>query len=87
MACGRPVVASDVYGIPELVVDGETGWLVPPLEVGALRGRLEALIDDSTLREAMGRAGRRRFEDHFTLERQRAAMERIYDALSEGVGK
>jgi glycosyltransferase involved in cell wall biosynthesis len=60
MAHGRPVVASAVGGIPELVQDGVTGLLVPPGDVDALRSALERLLADPILRRRMGRAGRRR---------------------------
>jgi len=84
MACSLPVVASDVYGIPEVVVPGETGYLVEPLDVIALRRHLEALISGAELRERMGSAARSRFESHFTLERQREAIERVYAEVMGG---
>jgi glycosyltransferase involved in cell wall biosynthesis len=66
MAAGRPVVASAVGGLLDLVVDGETGLLVPPRNVGALRAALERLLDDVELRRRMGEAGRERIREHFT---------------------
>jgi glycosyltransferase involved in cell wall biosynthesis len=66
MAAGRPVVASAVGGLLDLVVDGETGLLVPPREVGALRVALERLLGDADLRRRMGEAGRERIREHFT---------------------
>jgi 2-deoxystreptamine N-acetyl-D-glucosaminyltransferase/2-deoxystreptamine glucosyltransferase len=66
MAAGRPVVASAVGGLLDLVVDGETGLLVPPGNVGALRAALERLLDDVELRRRMGEAGRERIREHFT---------------------
>ena len=84
MACALPVVASDVYGIPEQVEEGRTGFLTAPLDVGVLRSRLETLITDAALRERMGSAARSRFEAHFTLDRQRDAMQRLYDSLTGG---
>ena len=56
LACGRPVVASNVGGLPEIVKDGETGLLVPPGDVAALRGAIERLADDR-LRKRLGAAG------------------------------
>jgi glycosyltransferase involved in cell wall biosynthesis len=65
MAAGRPVVASAVSGIPEVVRDGETGWLVPPEDPAALASALAALAADPAEGERRGREGRRRFElDH-----------------------
>jgi 2-deoxystreptamine N-acetyl-D-glucosaminyltransferase/2-deoxystreptamine glucosyltransferase len=65
MAHGRPVVASAVGGLLDIVVDGETGLLVPPGDVGALRGALERLLGDADLRRGLGDAGRRRALEHF----------------------
>ncbi len=58
MAHGRPVVASAVGGLRDLVVDGETGLLVPPGDVAALRGALERLLADPELRGRLGDAAR-----------------------------
>jgi glycosyltransferase involved in cell wall biosynthesis len=66
MAAGRPVVASAVGGLLDLVVDGQTGLLVPPRNVGALRAALERLLGDADLRRRMGQAGRERIREHFT---------------------
>lgn len=60
MAHGRPVVASAVGGLLDLVVDGKTGLLVPPGDIRALRAALERLLDDSALRRRLGEAGRER---------------------------
>ncbi|NHD16934.1 MULTISPECIES: glycosyltransferase family 4 protein [Actinopolyspora] len=61
MACGTPLVASRAGAIPEVVgTDGSTAELVPPADVGALAGRLGALLDDPDRRAALGRAGRSR---------------------------
>jgi glycosyltransferase involved in cell wall biosynthesis len=60
MAHGRPVVASAVGGIPELVEDGVTGLLVPPGDVAALRAAVERLLADPVLRRRLGREARRR---------------------------
>jgi glycosyltransferase involved in cell wall biosynthesis len=58
LAMGKPVIASAVGGIPELVQDGETGFLVPPMSEQALADRLEKLINDPMLRGKMGEKGR-----------------------------
>jgi glycosyltransferase involved in cell wall biosynthesis len=60
MAYGRPVVAGAVGGLLDLVADGETGLLVPPRDVPALRGALERLLGDRELRRRMGEAARER---------------------------
>lgn len=60
MAHGRPVVASDVGGLPDMVVDGETGFLVPPRDPRALRAAIDRLLADPDLRRRLGRAARER---------------------------
>jgi glycosyltransferase involved in cell wall biosynthesis len=60
------VVASAVGGLLDLVVDGETGLLVPPRDVAALRAALERLLGDVDLRRRMGEAGRARIRERFT---------------------
>jgi starch synthase len=69
MACGTPVVASRVGGIPEVVVDGETGWLVPPGDPVALAQALRDALADPARARQMGEAGRRRVEAHFSWDR------------------
>jgi D-inositol-3-phosphate glycosyltransferase len=69
MACGVPVVGSRVGGIKTSVLEGETGYLVPPKDPKALADRLLRLLTDGALRERMGLAGRRRMEEHYTWER------------------
>ncbi len=65
MAYGRPVVAGAVGGLLDLVADGETGLLVPPRDVPALRRALERLLGDRGLRQRMGEAGRERVRTRF----------------------
>jgi glycosyltransferase involved in cell wall biosynthesis len=66
MAYGRPVVASAVGGLLDLVVDGETGLQVPPRDVGALRAGLQRLLGDRELRQRLGAAARERIRERFT---------------------
>ena len=68
MAHGRPVVATKVGGIPELVEDGVTGFLVEPGDPAALRRALQRLLDDPMLRRRMGREGRRRIVERCSLD-------------------
>jgi glycosyltransferase involved in cell wall biosynthesis len=79
-AAGLPVVGVDVGGVSEMVNDGETGILVPPGEVVALRTALANLIDDDDLRARMGEAGRRmvRAEGKFTLAGLAERTEHVY---------
>ena len=69
MAHARPVVAADVGGLRDLVVDGQTGYLVPPRDVPSLRAALERLLADYDLRRQLGEAGRRRAAERFSWER------------------
>lgn len=81
MACGTPVVASNVGGVGELVADGVTGLLVPPQDSRALAAAIEALLDDGSRREALGTAAAHRVLEHFTLERQADAYLDLYAEL------
>ena len=65
MASGRPVVASNVGGLADSIVDGETGFLVPPGDPEALAEKLRLLLDDPVMRAEIGRRGRRRVEQNF----------------------
>jgi glycosyltransferase involved in cell wall biosynthesis len=66
MAAGKPLVATDIPGCREAVVDGQTGILIPPRDAQALAAALERLINDPTLRARMGAAGRARVEQNFS---------------------
>jgi glycosyltransferase involved in cell wall biosynthesis len=68
MAAGLPVVATRVGGVPELVVEGETGLLVASADPPALAAALQRLLDDPELRAQFGAAGRARVEEHFALD-------------------
>jgi glycosyltransferase involved in cell wall biosynthesis len=77
MAAGLPVVATAHATIGDTVLDGETGILVPPRNPEALASALESLVKDTGERSRLGRAGRRRFEDHYTLVRWSDGLCRI----------
>ncbi|MEA2254686.1 MAG: hypothetical protein QOG35_731 [Solirubrobacteraceae bacterium] len=79
MAAGLPIVASAVGGIPEAVVDDETGRLVPAGDAPALAAALERVLGDAALRRAMGAAGRRRAAEAFGVERFRSAHVALYE--------
>jgi glycosyltransferase involved in cell wall biosynthesis len=82
MAHARPVVAGDVGGLRDLVVHEETGLLVPPGDVAALRDALRRLLADEGLRRRFGDAGRARIAEHFTWKRFADETLRAYeDAL------
>lgn len=80
MACGLPVVATDVGGNAELVAKGETGQLVPANDPAALAAAIRGYVDDPDRMRAHGAAGRRRVEARFSLEAMVAAYRAVYDA-------
>jgi glycosyltransferase involved in cell wall biosynthesis len=81
MAHGKPVVASRIGGIPELVVDGETGFLFEPGNVEELRQHVTRLMSDSALRAQMGAAARKRVETQFSIDKHNADLASIYHSL------
>ncbi len=84
MAAGKAVVASRVGGIPEAVIDGETGILVPPRDPASLSAALLALLRDPGRARAMGEAGRRRVVELFSAERMAREIASLYESLHAG---
>ncbi len=80
------MVATPHSGIPEAVIDGETGFLVPEGDTGALAARLSALLGAEDLGRAMGDAARRLAEQRFDHRRQAERLETLYDQLWSGRG-
>jgi glycosyltransferase involved in cell wall biosynthesis len=83
MAHGRPVVATAVGGLRDLVVDGETGVLVPARDPAALRAALNRLLADPELRHRLGTAGRERAQRQFSWQ---AVTDATLDAYAEAIG-
>ncbi len=81
MAAGLPIVATRVAGTPEVVVDGDTGLLVPPGEPDVLADAILRLLRDRKTRENMGSAGRQRVHTAFRIERMVAQTETLYREL------
>jgi glycosyltransferase involved in cell wall biosynthesis len=81
MACAVPVVSTNVGGPNETVVDGETGFLVPPRDPDALAQAVRRLLDDPDLRARMGRAGRARVLARFTVGHYSAKVATALDAI------
>ena len=81
MAAGKPVIASRVGGLPELVADGETGLLVAPKNVEGLVEAIARLADDKSLAREMGRKGAARARASFSLENMAAQNEAYYYEL------
>lgn len=81
MAAARPIVASRAGGVPEIVVDGETGLLVPPGDDAALAEAVLALLADPARAARLGEAGRRRVAASFSLDAQVAGLMAAYEAF------
>jgi glycosyltransferase involved in cell wall biosynthesis len=86
MAAGLPVVATQVGGVPEIVVDGQTGLLVPPADVQALARGLLTLIEDAPLRQRFGVAGRQRVFKRFDIAVTRQKTVDLYGRLLQEKG-
>lgn len=86
MATGLPVVTTNVGGVPDIVVDGKTGYLVSPNDMRGLAERLDTLLDAPETRREMGMHGRARVLDHFDARKnarhQLALLKRIADERS-----
>jgi glycosyltransferase involved in cell wall biosynthesis len=81
MACGKPVVAYAVGGIPEIIIDGRTGYLVPKGGVQEMARRVQSLIESRKLRGEMGMNGRQRVEEKFGVATHTNNIMNIYDEL------
>src|SRR5207248_8464689 len=81
LAGGRPVVATRVGGVPDVVRDGEDGFLVEPGAVADLADRLAGLARDPELRERLGAAGRARVLPRYAVDRLVDDVDRLYRAL------
>lgn len=84
MACGRPVVATEVGGIPEVVEEGVTGHLTPPGDSRTMAARVRDLLDSPERLYQFGEAARRRALSQFRLERQVGAWVEWYEELVDG---
>lgn len=84
MACGLPVVATRVGGIPEQVADGENGWLVNPGDPPALADRLERLLESPGQAQQMGECSLSRARQFFSIEAMRAGYREFYEEVLPG---
>ena len=85
-ACGLPAVTTPIGAIPEAVVDGETGLLVPPRSPPALAAALERLMTDAPLRARMGAAAHAHAQANFGIDRMLDAMEAVFARVAGGRG-
>jgi L-malate glycosyltransferase len=81
-AMALPAVASEIHGIPDVVLDGQTGILVPPRDVPTLADAIERLARNPAMREGMGRAGRAYVEREYRWQDNAALMEHLYAELT-----
>ena len=83
-AAGVPVVGFAAGGLPEAVIDGETGILVPPGDVAALTAAIAGLMDDAERRRSMGEAGRTRMQAEFSIETMVDKHIELYESVLNG---
>ena len=79
-ALGKPVIGSRIGGIPELVIDDETGLTYNPGDVGDLRSKIELLLGDAALVIKMGKRARKFVEDNLTSEDHYQKLIKIYQS-------
>lgn len=82
MAAGKPIVATEAGGIPEVVVDGVTGVLVPPRDHEAMAGAIVRLLKDEGLRSRMGQAGLAHARERFSADRMVQDTLRVYERVA-----
>jgi glycosyltransferase involved in cell wall biosynthesis len=82
MAASKPAVATDAGAIPEVMVDGETGFLVPVRDHEAMAARIVQLLKNPKLRAQMGEAALQRARDRFTVDRMVEGTQAVYESLS-----
>jgi glycosyltransferase involved in cell wall biosynthesis len=82
MSQGVPVVATDVGGIPEAVVDGKTGFLIAPRDAGAVTNAVARILSDPLLAQRMREAALVRFEERFTMKAMLDSHRDLYVRLA-----
>jgi len=87
MALAKAVIATRGGGTPEIVVDGETGFLIPQRSPGVLAEKINLLLDDQDLRDSMGKKGKERILAEFSIDSMVEGHERLYRALAADGGK
>lgn len=87
MAAGRPVIATGVAGVSELVEHGKSGYLVPPGDALKLSEAIRAVLADAEQRAAMGRAGRARVVDEFDIGKEVVWLGRLFEVYAEGAAQ
>jgi glycosyltransferase involved in cell wall biosynthesis len=83
MSLGLPVIGTNIGGTPDQIAEGETGFLIPPSDPKALAQALARLIENTRLRESMGRASRTRIETRFPISETIQHIETHYHAETD----
>ncbi len=86
MAAGKPVIATRVGGIPDIIEDGENGILVPPEDSNAMANAILRLANDDDLRDKLGKNARKKFAESYSSEAILSKIEALYDELLEKKG-
>ena len=86
MACGVPVVASNLPGVRSVVADGVTGLLTPPFDANALASALLRILDNTSLRQGMSRAARERVISRYSWDKHVDGLMEVYEALRRTIG-
>jgi glycosyltransferase involved in cell wall biosynthesis len=81
MSCGKPVVASEVGGIPEIITDGKDGLLVPPKDANALAQEIINILSDNSLSSSLGKRGRQKILAKFSAKEMATKTARLYRSL------
>jgi glycosyltransferase involved in cell wall biosynthesis len=81
MLAGKPVVATRGGGVPEIVMDGATGLLVPMGDAGGMANAICKLLENPILREKMGREGKKRASEHFTTDQTVPQLESVFEQI------
>jgi glycosyltransferase involved in cell wall biosynthesis len=84
MACGKPVIATNGGGVPEIVVDGKTGLLIPRNDAPAMAEAICTLLADEQRAKQMGVLGRQRVVERFTIQQSVIELTKIYEGLVGG---
>ncbi len=82
MSAGLPVIGSAINAGPEIIVDGETGYLIAPDDAHALAERIERLLDDADLRRSLGVRGRARVLERFDSQKNAAQLEDVFLSIA-----
>jgi len=80
MACGKPIIASNTGGIPELLLNGEGGFLCEPNDIDCFVEKIKLLMQYPHIRTKFGAFNRKRFEMHFTIKQMMSKLEALYEA-------